>query len=263
MLQAIVCCNLAQDWGPSFSDHKVHYTRPREPAAAQAQPGIERQPIRPLSPTNLQRARWNLDFSRWLDGQLTRFHELSGQEPDCTACCQMLHILGRVTHAWQDFFGHVMFYNRDNDSVTFDVWTRNPPLNPTPDDAMAIPQYVVPPQYPHDGEHPAISEPIHDPSLEFDRRKEAATKFTTERLSRLLDRWEGACRGLCDCLDCRCSLADLRRRSVPLRLFARLPTYCLWGSPKLTHLCSDKRTLSLTACRVAAVMVADAAVPRC
>jgi serine/threonine protein kinase len=37
----------------------------------------------------------------------------------------------------------------------------------------------------------------------------------------------------------------------------------LWGSPKLTHLCSDKRTLSLTACRVAAVMVADAAVPRC
>jgi hypothetical protein len=150
----------------------------------------------------------------------------------------MLRVLGRLSHAWQDFYGHAMLADPGG-LPPFEVWSGGPPNNVSPDDVLGLPPMVVPPSYP--GDHPVDREPdFSGPELE--RRRALAEAYTIGKLAAFLDTWANKCGSICLCLDCRCALADLdywyfvevdgqrtvarRRLRGPAMLFRQLPNYC-------------------------------------
>lgn len=220
IMQSIVCCNLAQDWGRGFLNNILHFTR--DPDPEQAVGSLDLAAIAAL------------DYKRWLDDQLSQFHNLSSGEPSHEVCCEMLQLLGRLAHSWQDFFAHAML--KGSAPPDFIIWSRKPPFNVTPDDVLTLPEVVIPPTYP--GEHPQITEPVPEGSPEYIARRNAALAYIRQKLLPLLDEFKGTCGGYCVCtpqnLDCRCQLSDLTIIiGISLRGRAAFPNYCEFGNERV------------------------------
>jgi RHS repeat-associated protein len=230
----VVCCNLAQDWGPNWSSLEMHYNRPfrRWETEAEIDPAVELARL-------LHGRQWDRKYQEFIEDTLNSFYA-----PGAEDCRGRLEALGKLTHAWQDFYGHAI--RGDQGGRTF----RNPagwrrgrlgsensawpgfsafadPTDPKtgdPDNHF----WFMPCSYVLDiwftAEHPPISEPL-DPRVrgpEYQARLQAARQYTNLKLISLLEDWYQQCSCYCPGNPPICPLQTIQGVRPP----ARPATYC-------------------------------------
>ena len=173
ILEVMTQSNLGQDAGsmpwseatqPGQQNYR-HYCRDQQQSVAQA----------------------NTAYAQYLNTELNTFNTaLAG-----SSCHAGLQALGRLTHSWQDYYGHaVTLAGRDNAWGT-GIATGNPDA---PGSGVKAPTFYYRFGYPA-GEH-GLSEPgDRDPNSAL--RRSEAIDFVAGKIKPMLDRWLEKCR--CNC----------------------------------------------------------------
>jgi hypothetical protein len=127
-----------------------------------------------------------------------QFHEQLAGNPGYLRCKTAMRKLGRLTHSWQDFYGHAI--RRDGEGGKeetnvkgWEAWTVG--VTGTPKSRGTF--------YPSSWglwfgtEHPPLREPFSS-GAESDARSTAARSFVNENLPPLLKEWLSKCRCPCE-----------------------------------------------------------------
>jgi len=115
-----------------------------------------------------------------------------------TECDKALASLGRLSHSWQDFYGHSINLAKANQRPYLSpteiqsAWSLSQPLRGTPD---SIPPGLVPSLW--GDEHYTGGEALDPMVLEYELRKRDATAFVSMKLKSNLAEWAKRCN--CSC----------------------------------------------------------------
>lgn len=187
--QVILCCNLSQDLvNHNFNQPERHYTSTPRPQ------GIGREGNGEF---------WDARYSAYIDNELREFRNTYPED-----CCGALSIIGRLSHSWQDFYGHAV--RKDQGGVVNDEGGSeksdypgfsafDDPIDPVIGDPDQRGPFL-PATYP--GEHPFLREPLIYKGREYNARYTAAENYTKAKLQPLLKLWEIECWTKCCCIPC-------------------------------------------------------------
>jgi YD repeat-containing protein len=124
-------------------------------------------------------------YAAFVAGQLRALADMPPQ-PDKSSCTESLKALGRLSHAWQDFFAHAVL--RESRDKPFQAWVKGIRGDPENRSNFWPSSYhmILP------SEHP-WSEPSKPKTPEYNARYTAATEYLQGKYSSLLPSWLAAC----------------------------------------------------------------------
>jgi RHS repeat-associated protein len=204
----VVRSNIYQDDIPSgnFSQLEYHYNRPfvmqDDLAEINKQAFLKREQ---------EGKEWDEKYEAYL--------QLQAAIADSTRfpCITRLEALGRLTHAWQDFYGHairldqkgkthkVMRFGHQRLGSEASLWPGFSAFA-DPDTRFGTPDIhpdFIPSSYNlnffgREGEHPTFREPLKENSEEYKARYQASQKYTNDKVDEFLTKWYEDCKCACE-----------------------------------------------------------------